>query len=106
MSKSTKDTFGYLGTEPTALREELDQLSVALGHLAKSEGAAAIDTASDAVRHIADRATSIANDLTGKADAVAAKGRNHVEHAIREQPLVAVSLAAAAGFLLAMLVRR
>jgi len=113
MSKGVKDTFGYLGTEPMALREQLDQLSTALQELAKAEGAEAIKAASDAARRVADRAGEIADELAdelaGKADAVTAaavKGRVPVEDAIREQPLMAVSLAAAAGFLLALLVRR
>ena len=109
MSKGVKDTFGYLGTEPMALREQLDQLSTALQELAKAEGAEAIKAASDAARRAADRAGEIADELAGKADAVtaaAAKGRVQVEDAIREQPLMAVSLGAAAGFLLALLVRR
>lgn len=109
MSNGVKDEFGYLGTEPTALREELDRLLAALQDLAKAEGAEAAKAASDAARRIADRAGAIADDLTGKADvaaAAAAKGRNQIEHAIREQPLMALSLAAAAGFLVALLVRR
>jgi ElaB/YqjD/DUF883 family membrane-anchored ribosome-binding protein len=109
MSKGVKDTFGYLGTESMALREQLDQLSTALQELAKAEGAEAIKAASDAARRVADRAGEIADELAGKADAVtaaAAKGRAQVEDAIREQPLMAVSLAAAAGFLLVLLVRR
>ena len=109
MSKGMKDTFGYLGTEPMALREQLDQLSTALQELAKAEGAEAIKAASDAARRVADRAGEIADELAGKANAVsatAAKRRVQVEDAIREQPLMAVSLAAAAGFLLALLVRR
>jgi ElaB/YqjD/DUF883 family membrane-anchored ribosome-binding protein len=109
MSKGVKDTFGYLGTEPMALREQLDQLSTALQELAKAEGAEAIKAASDGARRVADRAGEIADELAGRADAVtaaAAKGRAQVEDAIREQPLMAVSLAVAAGFLLALLVRR
>ena len=70
MSKGVKDTFGYLGTEPMALREQLDQLSTALQELAKAEGAEAIKAASDAARRVADRAGEIADELAGKADAV------------------------------------
>jgi ElaB/YqjD/DUF883 family membrane-anchored ribosome-binding protein len=109
MSKGMKDTFGYLGTEPMALREQLDQLSTALQELAKAEGAEAIKAASDAARRVAERAGEVADELAGKADALgaaAAKGRIQVEDAIRKQPLTAVSLAAAAGFILALLVRR
>lgn len=109
MGMRTKDTFGYLGTEPAALKEQLDQLALALQDLAKAEGTEAIKAASEAARRIAEQANAIVKDLGDKADAVgvvAAKGRSQAEEAIRKQPLAAVSLAAAAGFLLAMLVRR
>ena len=109
MNTRTKDTFGYLGTEPMALKEQLDQLATALQDLAKAEGAEAIKVASEAARKIAEQADTIVKELGEKADAVgvaAAKGRSQAEVAIRRQPLAAVSLAAAAGFLLAMLVRR
>jgi ElaB/YqjD/DUF883 family membrane-anchored ribosome-binding protein len=109
MTKCVKDTFGYLGTEPVALREQLEELSRVLQDLAKAEGAEAIKAASNAARRIAERAGAVAEELSGKADAVAAaaaKGRGQIENAIREQPLAAISLAAAAGFLLALLVRR
>ena len=109
MSTRTKDTFGYLGTEPVALKEQLDQLATALQGLAKAEGAEAVKAASAAARRIAEQANAIATDLGGRADAVgaaAAKGRSEAEEAIRRQPLAAVSLAAATGFLLALLVRR
>ncbi len=55
MTRCAKDTFGYLGTEPMALREQLDQLSTALQELAKAEGAEAIKAASEAARRIAER---------------------------------------------------
>ena len=109
MTKGVKDTFGYLGTEPVALREQLEQLSTALQELAKAEGAEAIKAASDAARRVSERAGEIADELAGQADAVgaaAAKGRAQADDAIRKQPLLAVSLAAAAGFVLALLVRR
>jgi ElaB/YqjD/DUF883 family membrane-anchored ribosome-binding protein len=105
MTKSAKDTSSY----PKALHEQLDELSAVLRDVAKAEGAEAIKAASDAARRIAERASAIADELTDKADAVtaaAAKGRGQLEQAIRDQPLAAVSLAAAAGFLLALLVRR
>lgn len=109
MGTSTKDTFGYLGTEPVALKEQLDQLATVLQKLAKTEGAEAAKAASEAARRIAEQANAIAKELGDKADAIgvaAAKGRSQAEEAIRRQPLAAVSLAAAAGFLLALLVRR
>lgn len=109
MSTRAKDTFGYLGTEPTALKEQLEQLASALQDLAKAEGTEAVKAASEAARRITEQASEIVKELGGKADAVgaaAAKGRGQAEEAIRRQPLAAVALAAAVGFLLAVLVRR
>lgn len=109
MKTCAKDTFGYLGTEPVALKEQLDQLAAALQDLAKAEGTEAIKAAGEAARRIGEQANAIAQELGDKADAVgvvAAKSRGHAEEVIRKQPLMAISLAAAAGFLLAMLVRR
>lgn len=105
MTKSAKGA----SRDPMALHDQLDQLAAALRDVAKAEGAEAITAASDAARRIAERASAIAEELADKADAVnaaAAKGRGQLEQAIRNQPLMAVSLAAAAGFLLALLVRR
>ena len=106
MTKSAKDA----SRDPMALHEQLDQLSAALRDVAKAEGAEAIKATSEAARRIAERASAIAEELAEKADAVAAattKGRGQLEQAIREQPLLAVSLAAAVGFVLAaLLVRR
>ncbi len=104
MTKSAKNA-----SDSSALYEQLDQLSAVLRDVAKAEGAEAIKVTSEAARRIADRAGAIAEELAEKSDAVAAttaKGRGQLEQAIRDQPLVAVSLAAAAGFLLALLVRR
>ncbi len=105
MSKSAKNVSG----STTALHEQLDQLSAALRDVAKAEGDEAIRATSEAARRIAEHASAIAEELAEKADAVAAataKGRGQLEQAIRDQPLMAVSLAAAAGFVLALLVRR
>lgn len=98
MSKSAKDA----SRDPISLHEQLDQLTAALRDVAKAESTEAIKAASDAARRIAE-------ELAEKADAVAAatsKGRGQLEQAIRDQPLTAVALAAAAGFLVALLVRR
>ncbi len=109
MGTGTKDTFGYLGTEPMALKEQLDQLAASLQGLAKAEGAEAIKAAGEAARRIAEEASAIAEQLSEKADAVGAaatRGRSQAEELIRKQPLAAVVAAAAAGFVVAMLVRR
>lgn len=109
MTKASKDTFGYLGTEPMALREQLDELIAALEAMAKAEGADATKAAAAAVQRIAGQAHELFDELAEKAQAAAAaagRGRNQLEATIQQRPLAAVSLAAAAGFLLAMLVRR
>lgn len=109
MSKSAKDTFGYLGTEPAALRDQLRELTAALEELAKAEGAAAVKASAEAVHEIAGKASELADkfaDAGHVAAAAAGRGRGELETAIRDKPWVAVSLAAVAGFLLATLVRR
>lgn len=109
MTKCTKDTVGYLGTEPMALREQLNQLSAALKVMAKAEGAQAMKAATAAARRIAGQASQLVDEFADTAHAAAAaagQGRNRLKGAIRDKPWVAVSLAVAAGFLLATLVRR
>jgi ElaB/YqjD/DUF883 family membrane-anchored ribosome-binding protein len=102
MTKSTKDTFGYLGTEPLAVREQLEQLAAALEDMAKAESAEAIKAARESARRLAREAADLVDDVAGKAG----QRRNELEGQIRARPWLAVSLAAAAGFLLASLVRR
>ena len=109
MTTKTKDTYGYLGTESVALREELERLAAAIERAAKSEGAEAMKAAGEAAREILARATTMVDGLAGKAyaaKAAAGEGRAQLESAIREKPLLAISIAAVAGFLLAALVRR
>ena len=43
----TKDTYGSLGTESVALREELERLAAAIERAAKSEGAEAMKAAGE-----------------------------------------------------------
>jgi ElaB/YqjD/DUF883 family membrane-anchored ribosome-binding protein len=105
----TKDTYGYLGTESVALREELERLAAAIERVAKSEGAEAMKAAGETAREILARATTMVDGLAGKADAakaMAGEGRAQLEGAIRDKPLAAVAIAALAGFVLAALVRR
>ena len=109
MEKGVKDTFGYLGTEPMKLREQLEQLAAAFEEMAKAEGSEAMKSARDAARRIAKQAGAMAEELaerSGEVKAAAAQGRRQVEGAIRAQPWATVAIAAATGFLLAMLVRR
>jgi ElaB/YqjD/DUF883 family membrane-anchored ribosome-binding protein len=105
----TKDTNGSLGSESAALREELERLAAAIERAAKSEGAEAMKAAGEAAREILARATTMVDELAGKADAakaMAGEGRAQLEAAIRDKPLAAVAIAALAGFVLAVLVRR
>jgi ElaB/YqjD/DUF883 family membrane-anchored ribosome-binding protein len=104
-----KDTYGYLGTESMALREQIERLTAAIEKAAKAEGSDAVKAAGEAAREVAARAAMLVDELAGKAEvakAAAGKGRKQLESSIREQPLIAVSIAALAGFLLAALLRR
>ena len=104
-----KDTYGYLGTESTALRDQVEKLTVAIEQAAKAEGAEAMKVAGDAARDVAARAATVVDELSTKAKAAETamgEGRKQLEGTIREKPLTAVSLAAVAGFLLATLLRR
>jgi hypothetical protein len=86
-----KDTYGQLGTEDGTLRGELERLAGMIEQAAKGEGAEALKVAADAARRLADQA---------------GKGQAELEQLIRQKPLTAVAIAGAAGFLLALLVRR
>jgi ElaB/YqjD/DUF883 family membrane-anchored ribosome-binding protein len=108
-TRKAKDTYGYLGTESIALREQVERLTAAIEQAAKTEGAEAVKAAGEAAREVLARAATMVDELAGKADAAkaaAGEGRAELESAIRDKPLVAVSLAALAGFLLATLIRR
>ncbi|MFZ5780584.1 MAG: glycine zipper domain-containing protein [Pseudomonadota bacterium] len=97
------------GADAAAVREQLERLAEALEALAKAEGAEAMKSAERMARRAAEQATAVLDDLAGTAQTVAAaadKGRGHVEDAVRQNPWAALSLAAAAGFLLAMVIRR
>lgn len=109
MAAKTKGIYGDLGAEAAALREELDRLTAAIDQAAKAEGAEAMKAVSDAARDIFSRASGLMDSLPDKAaDAQAAvnEHRAELESAIREKPLLAIGLAALAGFVLAALVRR
>ncbi|WP_020698449.1 DUF883 family protein [Reyranella massiliensis] len=109
MEKGVKDTYGYLGTEPMKLREQLEQLAAAFEEMAKAESSEAAKGARDAARRIAKHAGALAEQLANSSEeveAAVAQGRRQVEEAIRVRPWAAVAMAAATGFLLAMLVRR
>jgi ElaB/YqjD/DUF883 family membrane-anchored ribosome-binding protein len=89
-ASTPKDTYGDLGTEAT-LGRELERLAATIEQAAKGEGAEVLKAAAEAARKLAGRA---------------GKGQAELEQLIRQHPLTAVALAGAAGFLLALLVRR
>ena len=91
MTTKPTDIYGYLGTEGTALKAELERLAATIEQAAKGEGAEAMKAAAETSRRLAENV---------------GKGQAQLESAIREKPLAAVALAGAAGFLLALLVRR
>ena len=80
MEKHETQAEGATAPTGAALREQLEALVGTLEKLARTEGNEALKAAF--------------------------QSRGTVEKAIREQPLAAIGLAAAAGFLLALLVRR
>ena len=106
---ASKDRFGYLGTEAAALREHLDQASAAIARAAQSEGTEAATAAAEAARELLARAALLADEWVDKAK-VAAKavdeGQEGLADIVRRKPLAALGLAAASGFVLALLVRR
>ncbi len=93
-----KDTLGYLGNEDMSPKELLRCIAAALEQMAKGEGAEAVELA-----------RTKAHELLGKLEPLIARStdaRSHFEEAVRKQPLLAIALAGAAGFLLASLRRR
>jgi ElaB/YqjD/DUF883 family membrane-anchored ribosome-binding protein len=80
MEPNGKQAGDAAAPNAAALREQLEALVSSLEKLARIEGNEALK--------------------------VALQGRGTLEKAVREQPLAALGLAAAAGFLLALLVRR
>lgn len=99
----------YRGTMSTALKDLLKEFATTLEQAAKAEGAEAAKAVGEKARDILSRANVLVDDLAehaGKAKIAAAGGRGHLEDTIRKQPLLAIGIAAATGFLLASLRRR
>ena len=93
-----KDTYGYLGGEDMSPKELLRCLTAVFEQMAKSEGTEAVE-----------RARAKARELLGKLEPLIAQSttaRTHLEEKVRQQPLLAIALAGAMGFLLASLRRR
>lgn len=102
-------TSGDGSAKPGALKDQIEELAAALQALARAEGDEALASAREAVRRLAGQATRLVEDVAGPTEdleAAARRGMARLESAVREQPLAAVGLAAAAGVLLALLVRR
>ena len=93
-----KDTLGYLGTEDMTAQELLRCLAVSLEQMAKGDGAEAIELARSKARELLAKLEPLI--------AESANARSHLEASVRKQPLLAIALAAAAGFLLASFRRR
>jgi ElaB/YqjD/DUF883 family membrane-anchored ribosome-binding protein len=93
-----KDTFGYLGHENMSAKELLGCLAAALEHMAKSESSDAVELARSKAREVVSQLEPLI--------AQSATARSNLEEAVRRQPLLAIALAGAAGFLMASLRRR
>lgn len=101
--------YRHVSAEYAALKEHIEQLAVTLEQAAKTEGTEALKTLSEGARDTLSRATALIDELAKGADKAkfaAAECREHLEDSIRKQPLLAVGIAAAVGFLLASLRRR
>lgn len=98
-----------LAAEAAALRDHLDQASAAIARAAQSEGTEAAKAAAEAARDLLARAKLLADEwadkATGAAQAVEA-GQEGLADFVRRKPLAALGLATAAGFVLALVVRR
>lgn len=106
---ASRDRFGYLGTEAAALREHLDQASAAIARAAQNEGTEAATAAAEAARELLARAAMLADEWADKAkgaSSTVAVGQDGLAEIVRRKPLASIGLAAAAGFVLALLVRR
>jgi|GEM_PF-709091 len=106
---ASKDRFGYLGTEAAALREHLDQVSAAIARAAQSEGTEAATAAAEAARELLARAAMLADEWVDKAKGAAKAvdaGQEGLADFVRRKPIASLGLAATAGFVLALLVRR
>ena len=104
-----QDAYRHLAAESAALKEQLEQLAIVLEQATKTEGAEAMKTVSNKARDLLSRATVVVDEVVKCADkgvSVAVEGRGHLEDKVRRQPLLALTIAAAAGFLLASLRRR
>ena len=106
---ASKDRFGYLGTEAAELRDHLDQAAAAIARAAQSEGTEAAAAAAEAARELLARAALLADEWADKAKGAAQAveaGQEGLAEIVRRKPLTALGVAAATGFVLALLMRR
>ncbi len=95
----------------SGLREQILALAAELEQTAKSQGAQALETSSEAVRDLLARANVLVDALSDaeKAKALvmkgAVEGRHRLEDTIKAEPFLAIGIAALAGFLLGSLRR-
>ncbi len=90
-------------------KDRLRELAVVLERMVAAESAEALKSGCEEARKLLADADAAIEDLSRKTDemkSAALAGRSHLEDRIRAQPLFAVGLAAAAGFLLASLLQR
>lgn len=93
-----KDTFGYLGNEDMTPKELLRCIAASLEQMAKSEGTEAVELARRKAHELLARLEPLV--------AESANVRSTLEEQVRKQPLLAIALAAAAGFLVGSFRRR
>lgn len=93
-----KDTFGCLGTEDMTAQELLRCVAASLEQVVNGEGAEAVELARSKARELLAKLEPLI--------AESANARTRLEESVRKQPLLAIALAAAAGFLLASFRRR
>ncbi|SKA09390.1 Membrane-anchored ribosome-binding protein, inhibits growth in stationary phase, ElaB/YqjD/DUF883 family [Enhydrobacter aerosaccus] len=97
-------TFDYAD-----FKDRLKELAAVLERMVAAESADALKAGCDEARKLLAEADAAVEDLSRRTDAMKAAalaGRSHLEERIRAQPLFAVGIAAAAGFLLASLLQR
>jgi ElaB/YqjD/DUF883 family membrane-anchored ribosome-binding protein len=108
-SCSREDIYRHLAIEFGVLKKQLEQLAVAMDQAARTEGAEAMKAVSEKAQDLLSRATLLVDELAKYADkgmSAARQGRRDLEDKVHNQPLLALGIAAAAGFLLGSLRRR
>lgn len=92
-----------------AFKARLKDLAAVMERMVAAESADALKAGCEEARKLLADADTAIEEISRRTDemkAAAMIGRSHLEDRIREQPLFAVGIAAAAGFLLASLLQR